>query len=56
VVLGRHGVVAEHRIDHPRDPERPPAAEQRGEILAALSRTESLAPVGSRTDPRKDVA
>ncbi|QBR92183.1 ABC transporter ATP-binding protein [Nocardioides euryhalodurans] len=56
VVLGRHGVVAEHRIDHPRDSARPPAAEQRAEILAALSRTQSLAPISPRTDPRKDVA
>ena len=51
VVLGRHGVVSEHRVEHPRDPARPAAPELRAEILAALSRTQSLAPV-----TRKDVA
>jgi NitT/TauT family transport system ATP-binding protein len=49
VVLGRHGVVAEHTVEHPRDPSRPVGAAVRAEILAALSLTQSLAPV----DPRK---
>jgi len=53
VVLGRHGVVAEHRIEHPRDPSHPVAPSHRAEILAALSQTQSLAPV---EPSRKDVA
>jgi NitT/TauT family transport system ATP-binding protein len=55
VVLGRHGVVSEHAVEHPRDPSRPPSPEQRAEILERLSLTQSLAPVVP-TDPRKDVA
>ncbi|WP_432476772.1 ABC transporter ATP-binding protein [Nocardioides sp. GXQ0305] len=56
VVLGRHGIVSEHRLLHPRDPGRPPRPEQRAEILEALTRTQSLAPVTRRTDPAKDLA
>lgn len=59
VVLGRRGVVAEHPVAHPRDPDRAPGAAVRAEILAALSLTQSLAPAPDR-DPapqtRKDVA
>lgn len=50
VVLGRHGVVAERRLEHPRDPARAPSAALRAEILTALSFTESLAPV---SDPKE---
>jgi len=45
VVLGRYGVVSEHRIEHPRDPERPPGADFRAAVLEELSTTQSLAPV-----------
>jgi NitT/TauT family transport system ATP-binding protein len=55
VVLGRHGIVSEHRLAHPRDPRRPPRPEQRAEILEALTRTQSLAPVTRRTDRTKDL-
>jgi NitT/TauT family transport system ATP-binding protein len=48
VVLGRHGVVAEHEVEHPRDPQRRPGAAVRAEILTALSLTQSLAPVERR--------
>ena len=48
VVLGRNGVVAEHAIENPRDPEHPTGAGVRAEILAALSLTRSLAPVERR--------
>jgi sulfonate transport system ATP-binding protein len=51
VVLGRNGVVAEHVIEHPRDPERPTGADVRAEILTALSLTQSLAPVERRKVP-----
>jgi len=51
VVLGRHGVVAEHSVEHPRDPSRPAGAAVRAEILAALSLTQSLAPVEDRKVP-----
>ena len=53
VVLGRHGVVAEHCLEHPRDQTRPVAPEHRAAILAALTQTQSLAPV---EPSRKDVA
>jgi NitT/TauT family transport system ATP-binding protein len=48
VVLGRHGVVAEHRVASPRDPEHAAGAAVRAEILTALSLTQSLAPVVRR--------
>jgi len=51
VVLGRHGVVAEHSVEHPRDPARAEGAAVRAEILAALSLTQSLAPVEHRKVP-----
>ena len=51
VVLGRHGVVAEHALEHPRDPSRPVAAPVRDEIVAALGQTQSLAPVDRRKVP-----
>jgi hypothetical protein len=47
-VLGRHGVVAEHQVAHPRDPDNPAGASVRAEILTALSLTQSLAPVERR--------
>jgi NitT/TauT family transport system ATP-binding protein len=47
VVLGRHGVVAEHRVAHPRDRERSAGPAVRAEILAALDQTQSLAPLGT---------
>jgi NitT/TauT family transport system ATP-binding protein len=50
VVLGRNGVVAEHELEHPRDPEHAPGAAVRAEILTALSLTQSLAPVVPRKD------
>ena len=52
VVLGRHGVVAEHRLESPRDSEHPAGPAVRAEILTSLSLTQSLAPV----ERRKDVA
>ena len=52
VVLGRHGVVAEHRIESPRDTTRPPAPDDRARVLEALALTQSLAPV---TAPRKGI-
>lgn len=48
VVLGRHGVVAEHQVEHPRDSERAAGAAVRAEILTALSLTQSLAPIDRR--------
>jgi NitT/TauT family transport system ATP-binding protein len=48
VVLGRYGVVSEHRVEHPRDPERPPGAQFRARVLQELSNTQSLAPVDER--------
>ena len=48
VVLGRNGVVAEHQIEHPRDPANPTGAAVRAEILTALSLTQSLAPIEHR--------
>ncbi|MEZ0578700.1 ABC transporter ATP-binding protein [Nocardioides sp. MH1] len=45
VVLGRHGIVSEHRIDQPRDPARPPGPDVRAEVLAHLATTQSLAPI-----------
>jgi NitT/TauT family transport system ATP-binding protein len=51
VVLGRHGVVADHRIEHPRDPERAPGPAVRAEMLTALSLTQSLAPVTEKKVP-----
>ena len=45
VVLGREGVVAEHRIQEPRRPGRAPDPAVRAEVLAALARTQSLAPM-----------
>lgn len=44
VVLGRAGIVSEHRIDHPRDPDRRPGPDVRAEVLAHLATTQSLAP------------
>ena len=49
VVLGRHGVVAEHRIEEPRDPRHPPTPGERAAVLEALARTQSLAPVSAPT-------
>jgi NitT/TauT family transport system ATP-binding protein len=51
VVLGRQGVVAEHSVEHPREPDHPVGAGVRAEILAALSLTQSLAPVEPRKVP-----
>ena len=48
VVLGRQGVVAEHPVEHPRNPDHPAGAAVRAEILTALSLTQSLAPVDRR--------
>jgi NitT/TauT family transport system ATP-binding protein len=45
VVLGRHGIVSEHIVAHPRDLDRPPGPDFRAELLAQLSTTHSLAPV-----------
>ena len=54
VVLGRHGVVAEHRIEHPRDPDRPPGAERpRRDPRARSAATQSLAP---GRPPKRSVA
>ena len=49
VVLGRHGLVAEHRIPHPREPGGSAPSELRGRILDDLSTTHSLAPIIERT-------
>jgi NitT/TauT family transport system ATP-binding protein len=48
VVLGRYGVVSEHRVEHPRDPARPPGAQFRARVLEELSNTQSLAPIDER--------
>ena len=56
VVLGRHGVVAEHRIERPRDPRGPRRPAQRAEILAALHRTQSLAPSAPTTHEEASAA
>ena len=45
VVLGREGVVAEHVVAEPRKPGALPDKADRDAVLAALARTQSLAPV-----------
>ena len=52
VVLGRHGIVSEHRIEQPRDPSRPPGPDVRAEVLAHLATTQSLAPVPEERNER----
>ncbi len=56
VVLGRHGIVSEHRIERPRDSTRPPGPDVRAEILAHLATTQSLAPVPQHPHNGRSVA